>query len=150
MSSRQTIKFPHRKSEGEVVAKGKAERKLKVVATSTDNQTEDLERETSKQMEKAQLLLRSFRNMPLLDNVQAYDFSYDKREAQRLLQNNIALRNKAEIQGNTEIEAVLAELEPYLMDIANLTDDNPVDKVRAIKNRIKTEEIVASLQIYQP
>ncbi|HEX8565811.1 MAG TPA: hypothetical protein VF648_09075 [Pyrinomonadaceae bacterium] len=150
MPSGQTTKFPRRQSEGEVGAKVNAERKLKAVVSSTANQTDNLERETSKQVERAQLLLRSFRNTPLLDNVQAYDVSYDKREAQKLLQNNIVLRNKAEILGNIEIEAVLAELEPYLMDIANLTDYSPIEQVRAIKGRIRSEEIVASLQIYQP
>ncbi|HEX9927012.1 MAG TPA: hypothetical protein VGB02_00575 [Pyrinomonadaceae bacterium] len=150
MSSRQTTKSTHRQSEGEAGTKVNAERKLKVVVSSTANQTDDLERETSKQVERAQLLLRSFRNTPLLDNVQAYDVSYDKREAQKLLQNNIVLRNKAETQGNIEIEGVLAELEPYLMDIANLTDYSPAAQIRAIKGRIKSEEIVASLQIYQP
>lgn len=150
MPSRQTTKSLRQQSEGEKDTKVDAERKLKVVVSSTANQTDDLERDTSKQVERAQLLLRSFRNTPLLDNVPTYDLSYDKREAQKLLQNNIVLRNKAEIQGNNEIETILAELEPYLMDIANLTDYNPIDQVRTIKNRMKSEEIVASLQIYQP
>lgn len=152
MPSRQKTKSPQRQLEGgkDVGAKVNAERKLKAVVSSKPNQPEDLERETSKQVERAQLLLRSFRNMPLLENVQAYDVSYDKREAQKLLQNNIVLRRKAETLGNFEIEEVLAELEPYLMDIANLTDYSQIDQVRAIKARIKSEEIVASLQVYQP
>lgn len=142
--------LPHRRVQERAEAKVNAERKPKTAVGDTAGRTDDLERETSKQMERAQLLLRSFRNTPLLENVQAYDVSYDKREAEKLLQNNIALRNKAEILGNIEIEAVLAELEPYLMDIANLTDYSPADRIRAIKGRIKSEEIVASLQIYQP
>jgi hypothetical protein len=73
---------------------------------------------------------------------------YEKQLSQRLLYQNILLRREAELKGNLPAEEALGELEPFLLDIANLPDDPSPDDVRDIKERLQRKEIVAALQIY--
>ena len=111
-------------------------------------QTDNLEGETRKQVERVELLLRSFRNTLMTESELAVHVNYDKNQARKLLQKNILLRQGAENKGKIDIEEVLASLEPFLLDIANLSDAVSPEEVRAIKNRIREQQIVAALQIY--
>ena len=104
--------------------------------------------ETSRHIERAQMLLRSFRNVRSSEGDDSFDLSYEKRRSRELLDKNVALRRGAEMKGNLPVEELLVSLEPYLLDIANLPDSPAPEDVRAIKDRLEKREVVATLQVY--
>ncbi|MDQ3011714.1 MAG: hypothetical protein M3X11_13530 [Acidobacteriota bacterium] len=97
--------------------------------------------------EKAQLLLRSFRNARDQGKSAAIDVAYEKRQAGKLVYDNILLRRDAEAKGNLPVEEALNSLEPLLLDIANLSDKPSRGEVQVIRERIQKQEIIATLQI---
>jgi hypothetical protein len=104
--------------------------------------------ETSKHIERAQMLLRSFRNLNDRDRQDDSEIAYEKRQSRGLLYQNIVLRRDAEAKGNMPVEDLLGSLEPFLIDIANLPEKPSKDDVLAIKERMHKKEIVSALQIY--
>lgn len=97
--------------------------------------------------EKAELLLRSFRNARAGSNSAVIDLAYEKREASKLVYDNILLRRAVEAKGYLPVEEALNSLEPLLLDIANLPDKPSRDEVRLIRERIQKQEMIATLQI---
>ena len=117
---------------------------------STDLVTLDMdERETARHIEQTEMLLRSIRNFPVSDSDEEVDVSYDKALSRRLLNENIVLRREAEMKAKFPTKTLLAELEPLLIDIANLPDHARPEEVRAIKERVQKTEIVAALMDFQ-
>ena len=104
--------------------------------------------ETASHLEKAELLMRSFRNMKLSEDPGAFDVSYEKQFSKQLLANNRRLRRTAENKRALSIEGLLTGIEPLLLDIANLPDNPAEDDVRSIKELIHKQEVVATLQLY--
>lgn len=104
--------------------------------------------ETARHIERAQLLLRSFRNTRDSGSQPDPDLSYEKQRSRGLLYKNILLRRDAEAKGNMPAEELLGSLEPFLLDIANLPDRPSNGDVRSIKERMQKKEIVSALQIY--
>ena len=104
--------------------------------------------ETSKHIEKSQILLRSFRNMDDAGGQDDSDIAYEKQQSRGLLYQNIVLRRDAEAKGNLPVEDLLGSLEPFLIDIANLPERPSKDDVTAIKERMQKKEIISALQIY--
>jgi len=98
--------------------------------------------------ERAQLLLRSFRNARFETGETALDLAYEKRRSRELIYDNILLRREAAAKGNVPVEDVLSSLEPLLLDIANLPDKPAPEALQAIRERVQKTEIVATLQIY--
>ena len=98
--------------------------------------------------EKAQILLRSFRNADTSTEGFTADLAHEKSQSKNLLYRNILLRRGAETSGNLPAEEVLGSLEPVLLDIANLPDHPSSDEVRSIKDRIHKMEIIGVLQVY--
>ena len=101
--------------------------------------------ETARHIERAQVLLRSFRNT---ESDTEFDLSYERQSSQRLLAKNVLLRRDAETKGNLPMEDLLGSLEPFLLDIANLPDAPTPDDVRVIKARMEKKEIITALQVY--
>ena len=107
------------------------------------------EEETAKHIEQTENLLRSIRNVPLSDSDDEVDVSYDKALSRRLLIDNVVLRRDAEMKAKFPTKTLLADLEPLLIDIANLPDRAKAEDLRTIKERVKKTEIVAALIDYQ-
>jgi hypothetical protein len=113
---------------------------------SSDVAYTDLDdRDTARHLEESQNLLRSIRNFEVGDSDQEVDVSYDKAVSRRLLNENIVLRREAEMKAKFPTKELLSDLEPFLIDIANLPDRAKPDDVRVIKERVKKTEIVAAL-----
>jgi hypothetical protein len=113
---------------------------------SSDLGYQDIEdQETAKHIEQTQNLLRSIRNVTLNDNDVEIDVSYDKALSRRLLNENIVLRRDAEMKAKYPTKMLLTDLEPFLIDIANLPDQAKPEEVRVIKERVQKTEIVAAL-----
>ena len=116
---------------------------------STDVGLDLDEQETAKHIEQTENLLRSIRNVPVSDSDDEVDISYDKALSRRLLIENVVLRRDAEMKAKFPTKTLLADLEPLLIDIANLPDRAKPDDLRAIKARVQKTEIVAALVDYQ-
>src|SRR5262245_1078640 len=104
-----------------------------------------LDFETTRHLEKAQVLLRSFANAT---SPSAEDLAYDKRVSRELLLRNILLRREAEGSENAPAKSLLGSLEPLLLDIANLPARPAAGDLASVKWRIRKSEIVAALQVY--
>jgi len=107
------------------------------------------EQETARHIEQTQNLLRSIRNVPTTDSDEEIDVTYDKQLSRRLLNENVVLRRDAEMKAKFPTKTLLTDLEPFLIDIANLPDHARPEDVRAIKERVHKTEIVAALLDYQ-
>jgi hypothetical protein len=107
------------------------------------------EQDTARHIEQTQNLLRSIRNVPTTDSDEDIDVTYDKQLSRRLLNENIVLRRDAEMKAKFPTKTLLTDLEPFLIDIANLPDHARPEDVRAIKERVQKTEIVAALLGYQ-
>ena len=107
------------------------------------------EQDTFHHLEQTQNLLRSFRNATVSDGDDEIDVTYDKALSQRLLNENVVLRRDAEMKAKYPTKTLLADLEPLLIDIANLPDHARPEEVRAIKERVDKTEIVAALIEYR-
>jgi Putative zinc-finger len=107
------------------------------------------ERDTARHIEQTENLLRSIRNYPVADDDEEIDVSYDKALSRRLLNENVVLRREAEMKAKFPTKILLADLEPFLIDIANLPDYARPEDVREIKERVQKTEIVAALVDYK-
>jgi hypothetical protein len=107
------------------------------------------EKDTAKHIEQTENLLRSIRNVPVSDSDEEIDVTYDKALSRKLLIENVVLRRDAEMKAKFPTKTLLTDLEPLLIDIANLPDHAKPDEVRAIKERVQKTEIVAALLDYK-
>jgi hypothetical protein len=105
-------------------------------------------KDTADHIAQAQNLLRSIRNIHPGDNDEEIDVTFEKAMSRRLLDENVVLRRDAEASGKFPVKSLLGDLEPFLVDIANLPDKTTPTELRAIKDRVQKTEIVAALQSY--
>lgn len=97
---------------------------------------------------RAELLLRSFRNVrPVTSAARRLDVSFEKGQSRKLLYKNIALRRAADERGDSSALVLLNTLEPILLDIANLPDRVRARDVVSIERHMEKKEIVAALQV---
>ena len=118
-----------------------------VISTELGFDVDELE--TAKHIEQTENLLRSIRNVTVSEGDEEIDVTYDKALSRRLLIENVVLRRDAEMKAKFPTKTLLADLEPFLIDIANLPDHAKPEDLRAIKERVQKTEIVAALIEYQ-
>ena len=110
--------------------------------------TEIENKDTTNHIAQAQNLLRSIRSIHLDSEADEVDVTYEKAMSRRLLDENVVLRRDAETSGKYPVKALLGDLEPFLIDIANLPDKTTSKELRTINDRAQKTEIVAALQSY--
>ena len=136
------------KSTVETVAKAGSEHEPDLVAERMPLMNPFVDAETARHIERAQVLLRSFRNTRDEGKQTDPEILYEKQQSRGLLYKNVLLRRDAEAKGNMPVEELLGGLEPFLLDIANLSDKPSNEEVRSIKQRMQKKEIISALQIY--
>ena len=107
----------------------------------------DAQTMTALHFEKAETLLRAFRNVRLNEPGAAAEISYERQRAQQLVFQNMMLRREADAAGDVQVASLLENLEPILLDIANLPDRPKPNAVRVIRERVERKNIVALLQV---
>jgi hypothetical protein len=104
--------------------------------------------ETSEHLRQTQLLLRSFRNTSIDESDDAFDLAYEKQLSRELLSKNRLFRRRAENKEDSQATELLTQIEPLLLDIANLPEKASQDDVHLIKELMREQKIIATLQIY--
>jgi len=107
----------------------------------------DAQTMTAMHFEKAETLLRAFRNVRLDEPGMAAEVGYERKRAQQLVVQNMMLRREADATGDVQISSLLENLEPILIDIANLPDKPDEDAVNVIRQRAERKNIVALLRV---
>lgn len=96
--------------------------------------------------QKAEVVLRSFRNIAARPGA---DVSYEKRQSRELIARNILLRREAQTTGDVATEELLSRLEPILIDIANLPQKTSSRDVWQIQEQMRRDGIVSALHFRQ-
>ena len=107
----------------------------------------DAQTMTALHFEKAETLLRAFRNVRLDDPGSATEVSYERDRARQLVYQNMMLRREADAAGDVQSGSLLESLEPILLDIANLPDKPKGDAVRAIRERVERKNLLPLLRV---
>ncbi|MBV8857601.1 MAG: zf-HC2 domain-containing protein [Acidobacteria bacterium] len=105
------------------------------------------EKGVARHVERAQMLLRSIKNSRASEAGDT-DIAYEKDLSRKLLAENATLQLEAEVKGDKESKQVLDRIEPFLLDIANMGDKPSREEVRSIRERVRSNEIVAALEVY--
>jgi hypothetical protein len=103
------------------------------------------EKDVARHVERAQMLLRSIKNVRASD---AGDVAYEKSLSRKLLAENATLQLDAEVRGDKDTKQVLDQIEPFLLEIANMGEKPSREEVRSIRERVSKNEIVAALEVY--
>ena len=109
---------------------------------SADSQTM-----TALHFEKSETLLVAFRNVRMNEPNSVAEVAYERKRAQQLVLQNMMLRREADASGDVQISSLLENLEPILIDIANLPDKPDKDAVRVIRQRVERKNIVPLLRV---
>ena len=101
----------------------------------------DAETMTAMHFETSERMLLAFKNVRL-DEV-----NYERKRAKQLVYQNMLLKREADAAGDVQISSLLENLEPILIDIANLPDKPDENTVRAIRERVERKNIVGLLRV---
>ena len=107
----------------------------------------DAETMTAMHFETSERLLLALKNVRLNEPGAAEEVSYERKRAKQLVYQNMMLRREADASGDVQIASLLENLEPILIDIANLPDQPDEDSVRAIRERVERKNIVGLLRV---
>jgi len=107
----------------------------------------DAETMTAMHFETSERLLLAFKNVRLDDPSAAEEVGYERKRAKQLVYQNMLLKREADAAGDVQISSLLENLEPILIDIANLPDKPDENTVRAIRERVERKNIVGLLRV---
>jgi hypothetical protein len=99
-------------------------------------------------VEKAEMLLRSFKNARPAAEEATVELSFERRLAGALLGQNILLRRQAASYRDIGAEELLDRFEPILIDITHLQDASTAGQVRPIKERMEKAFILTGIHLY--
>jgi hypothetical protein len=102
---------------------------------------------TAMHFETSERLLLAFKNVRLDEAGAAEEVGYERKRAKQLVYQNMLLKREADAAGDVQISSLLENLEPILIDIANLPDRPDEDTVRAIRERVERKNIVGLLRV---
>jgi hypothetical protein len=105
--------------------------------------------DTAEHIQQAENLLRTMRSLQSSEDEGEIDVTYEKAMSRRLLSENEVLRKDAEMAGKFPVKELLKDLEPFLIEIANLPDKTTATQLREFKERVQKTEIVAALVSYE-
>ena len=105
------------------------------------------QKDVARHVERAQMLLRSIKNSRASEAGDS-DIAYEKDLSRKLLAENATLQLEAEVKGDKETQQVLDRIEPFLLEIANMGEKPSREEVRSIRERVRSNEIVAALEVY--
>ena len=118
-----------------------------IPSTSDPVRSADAQTMTALHFEKSETLLVAFRNVRMNEPGAAAEVAYERKRAQQLVLQNMMLRREADASGDVQISSLLENLEPILIDIANLPDKPDKDAVRVIRQRVERKNIVPLLRV---
>lgn len=107
----------------------------------------DAETMTAMHFETSERLLLAFKNVRLDEPSAAEEVGYERKRAKQLVYQNMLLKREADAAGDVQISSLLENLEPILIDIANLPDRPDENAVRAIRERVERKNIVGLLRV---
>ena len=107
----------------------------------------DSETMTAMHFETSERLLLAFKNVRLDEAGAAEEVGYERKRAKQLVYQNMLLKREADATGDVQISSLLENLEPILIDIANLPDRPDENAVRAIRERVERKNIVGLLRV---
>jgi len=107
----------------------------------------DIQALTAMHLQKSELLLRAFRNVRSAKGGRPAEIDYERKLAQQLIVRNMMLKREADASGDIQVSSLLENLEPILLDIANLPKSAGTDDIRVINDRVERKNIVALLQV---
>ena len=107
----------------------------------------DAETMTAIHFETSERLLLAFKNVRLDEPSSAQEVSYERNRAKQLVYQNMLLKREADASGDVQVSSLLENLEPILIDIANLPDKPDENTVRAIRERVERKNIVGLLRV---
>lgn len=115
--------------------------------TTSSSNAGEFQALTAMHLEKSELLLRAFRNVRAAETGTPAEIGYERNQAQQLIVRNMMLKREADASGDVQVASLLENLEPILLDIANLPDGADADDIRVINDRVERKNIVALLQV---
>lgn len=107
----------------------------------------DAQTMTAIHFERSETLLVAFRNVQVNEPGGKSEVAYERKRAQQLVYQNMMLRREADAAGDVQISSLLENLEPILIDIANLPDKPDKDAMRVIRERVERKNIVPLLRV---
>jgi hypothetical protein len=107
----------------------------------------DAETMTAIHFETSERLLLAFKNVRLDEPSAAREVTYERKRAKQLVYQNMLLKREADASGDVQVASLLENLEPILIDIANLPDQPDESTVRAIRERVERKNIVGLLRV---
>jgi len=107
----------------------------------------DAETMTAIHFETSERLLLAFKNVRLDEPSAAREVTYERKRAKQLVYQNMLLKREADASGDVQVASLLENLEPILIDIANLPDQPDENTVRAIRERVERKNIVGLLRV---
>lgn len=110
------------------------------------NRPVTLETDVARHFEKTRLLLMALKNTPVPETGAPVNFSYEKTLSRKIANSNLLLRRETATAGDRSTAELLDQIEPLLIEIANMPDHASAAEVASISRRIARRNVIGLLQ----